>query len=225
MRAHKVVQYIEDSSSQHDDTDNDSNYYPSSQASQESFLQMGIKRIESINKVEKRIKGKIETSREVKEILNTEVENQKWIEEVEERRKEKIKTSRDVKEIHHREVEVIDPMPEKRTCPVPDESDFENEDESEELERGIFWKNFHRKICNCKDFNDLSQLIYETEIPRISLQRKMRMGPQDQEDGIATFLLPDDITENLVPVKCTGDGNCMPRSLSHVCFGTERRHR
>ena len=108
---------------------------------------MGIKRIESINKVEKRRKGKIETSREVKEILNTEVENQKWIEEkVEERRKEKIKTSRDVKEIHHREVEVIDPMPEKRTCPVPDESDFESEDESEELEGGIFWKNFHRKV-------------------------------------------------------------------------------
>ena len=53
----------------------------------------------------------------------------------------------------------------------------------------------------------------------------MRMGPQDQEDGIATFLLPDDITENLVPVKCTGDGNCMPRSLSHDCFGRERRHR
>ena len=50
------------------------------------------------------------------------------------------------------------------------------------------------------------------------------MGPQDQEDGIAKVLFPDDITENLVPVKCTGDGNCMSRSLSHVCFGTERRH-
>ena len=66
LHAHKVVQYIEDSSSQHDNTDNDSDYYP---CSQESFCQMGINRIESINKVEKRRKGKIETSREVKEFL------------------------------------------------------------------------------------------------------------------------------------------------------------
>ena len=33
LHAHKVVQYIEDSSSQHDNTADDSDYYPSSQAS------------------------------------------------------------------------------------------------------------------------------------------------------------------------------------------------
>ena len=49
---HKVVQYIEDSSSQHEDTADDSDYYLSSQASHDSLLQMGIKRIESIYKVE-----------------------------------------------------------------------------------------------------------------------------------------------------------------------------
>ena len=51
------------------------------------------------------------------------------------------------------------------------------------------------------------------------------MGPQDQEDRIAKFLLPQDIEENLVPVKCKGDGNCLPRPLSHACFRTEKRHR
>ena len=63
----------------------------------------------------------------------------------------------------------------KKTCPIPDESNFESDDESEELEGGIFWKNFHRKISNCKDFRELSQIIHETEILRISLQRKMIM--------------------------------------------------
>ena len=43
--AHKIVQYVEDSSSQHDDTADDSDYYPSSQVSQDSLLEMGIKRI------------------------------------------------------------------------------------------------------------------------------------------------------------------------------------
>ena len=55
--AHKIVQYVEDSSSQHDDTADDSDYYPSSQVSQDSLLEMGIKRIESINKVEERRKN------------------------------------------------------------------------------------------------------------------------------------------------------------------------
>ena len=58
LHTHKVVQYVEDSSSQHDDTADDSDYYPSSQASQDSLLQMGIKRIESIYKVEERRKEK-----------------------------------------------------------------------------------------------------------------------------------------------------------------------
>ena len=71
----------------------------------------------------------------------------------------------------------------KRTCPVPDESNFKNDDESEELEGGIIWKNFHRKIFNCNNFRVLSQIIQKlTQIPRISLQRKMIIGPQDQED-------------------------------------------
>ena len=65
LHAHKVVHDIEDSSSQHDDTADDSNYYPSSQASQDSLLQMGIKRIESVNKVKERGKEKIETSSRV----------------------------------------------------------------------------------------------------------------------------------------------------------------
>ena len=58
LLAHKFVQYVEDSSLQHDDTAGDSDYYPSSQVSQDSLLEMGIKRIESIYKVEERRKEK-----------------------------------------------------------------------------------------------------------------------------------------------------------------------
>ena len=51
---------MEDCSSQCDDDDSD--YYPSSQDSQVSLLEMGIKRIQSVYKVEERRKEKIETS-------------------------------------------------------------------------------------------------------------------------------------------------------------------
>ena len=83
LHAHKVVQYLEDSSSQQDDIADDSDYYPSSQASQDSLLQIGMKRIESIYKVEERRKEKMETSSRV---INQEPK-------VEERRKEKMETS------------------------------------------------------------------------------------------------------------------------------------
>ena len=51
---------MEDCSSQCDDDDSD--YYPLSQDSQVSLLEMGIKRIQSVYKVEERRKEKIETS-------------------------------------------------------------------------------------------------------------------------------------------------------------------
>ena len=75
---HKYVKYIEDCSSQYDDDDSD--YYPSSQDSQVSLLEMGIRRIESVYKEERR-KEKNETSSGV---IN------KQEPEVEERRKEKL---------------------------------------------------------------------------------------------------------------------------------------
>ena len=59
LHLHKYVKYIEDCSSQYDDDDSD--YYPSSQDSQVSLLEMGIRRIESVYKEERR-KEKNETS-------------------------------------------------------------------------------------------------------------------------------------------------------------------
>ena len=50
---------MEDCSSQYDDDDDDdSDYYPSSQDSQVSLLEMGIKRIQCVNNVEERRKEK-----------------------------------------------------------------------------------------------------------------------------------------------------------------------
>ena len=77
---------MEDCSYQYDDDDDDddSDYYPSSQDSQVSLLEMGIKKIQSVNKVEERRKEKIETSCGV---IN------KKEPKLEERRKDKMETT------------------------------------------------------------------------------------------------------------------------------------
>ena len=49
------------------------------------------------------------------------------------------------------------------------------------------------------------------------------MQSLDRQDAISQFLLPQDVNKNLVPVLCKGDGNCFPRAISHLCFGTECR--
>ena len=99
--------------------------------------------------------------------------------------------SKEVEEIHYREVtkkkekEGIDPVPGKRIFPLPDESNCKSDDESEEFEGGIFWKSFHRKNFNCKDFDELSRLM--KQIPRICLQRKMKMGHKTRKIKLPNF--------------------------------------
>ena len=91
---------------------------------------------------------------------------------------------------------------------------------AEGLEGGIFWKEFQRKMLRCKNFADIAEIVDNMKIPDISLQRKTTMQSHNRKDRISQFLLPEDVDENLVPVMCKGDGNCLPRAISHLCFGT-----
>ena len=87
---------------------------------------------------------------------------------------------------------------------------MKSDDDSEELEGGILWKEFQRKMLRYKNFAEIVQMVDSTKIPDISLQRKTTMQPHDRQDAISQFLLPQDVNKNLVPVMCKGDGNCFP---------------
>ena len=190
---HKDVKYMEDCSFQYDDDDDDDgDYYPSSQDSQVSLLEMGIKRIQSVNNVEGR-KEKIETSCGV---IN------KKEPKLEERRKEKMETTSTMMNKQTPKEDKIILVPELM------EEVMKSDDNSEELEGGIFWKEFQRKMLRCKNFAEIVQIVDSTKIPDISLQRKTTMQPHDRQDQISQYLLPQDVDENLVPVMCKGDGNC-----------------
>ena len=133
---------------------------------------------------------------------------------VEERRKEKMDTSSKMikKQISKiEEIAVAEVM--------------EGDDNSEESEGGIFWKELQTKMLRCKNFADIAEIVDNTKIPDISLQRKTTMQPHDRKDRISQFLLPEDVDENLVLVMCKDDGNCLLRAISHLCFSTKHRHR
>ena len=156
-------------------------------------------------KVEERKKEKMETSSRV---IN------KQEPKVGQRRKEKVETSSKMINKQKPKVEEI------AVAEV-----MESDDNSEEPEGGIFWKEFQRKMLRCQNFADIAEIVDSTKIPDISLQRKTTMQPHDRKDRISQFLLPQDVDENLVPVMCKGDGNCLPRAISHFCFSTEDKHR
>ena len=160
--------------------------------------------------VEERRKEKMETT-------STMINKKKP--EVEERRKEKMETSSTmINKQTPKEDEII-------AVPELMEEVMKSDGNSEELEGGIFWKEFQRKMLRCKNFAEIVQIVDSTKIPDISLQRKTTMQPHDRQDAISQFLLPQDVNKSLVPVMCKGDGNCFPRAISHLCFGTECRHR
>ena len=50
---------------------------------------------------------------------------------------------------------------------------MESDDNSEELEGGIFWKELQTKMLRCKNFADIAEIVDNTKFPDISLQRKL----------------------------------------------------
>ena len=103
-------------------------------------------------KVEERKKEKMETSSRV---IN------KQEPKVGERRKEKVETSSKMINKQKPKVEEI------AVAEV-----MESDDNSEEPEGGIFWKEFQRKMLRCQNFADIAEIVDSTKIPDISLQKK-----------------------------------------------------
>ena len=51
------------------------------------------------------------------------------------------------------------------------------------------------------------------------------MTDKDDVDPLSLFIFPSDGPKGLEPVKSLGDGNCLYRSVAHLAFGDDRRHK
>ena len=95
---------------------------------------------------------------------------------MEERRKEKMKTSSEM-------INKQKPKVEEIAGAEFMEDMIESDDNSEELEGGIFWKEFQRKMIRFKNFTDIAKLVDSTKIPDISLQRKLQCSHMIERIG------------------------------------------
>ena len=51
------------------------------------------------------------------------------------------------------------------------------------------------------------------------------MTDKDDVDPLSLFILPSNGPKGLEPVKTVGDGNCLYRSVAHLAFGDDERHK
>lgn len=103
----------------------------------------------------------------------------------------------------------------------------EEEDKENVFFEGItdFWVQTYENISLLKSFKDVQEYCQFNEFPDLIPHFHNVMSASDRVDKISEMLYPDDAPPGLVPRRVLGDGNCLPRSLSLLTFGTEHRHK
>ena len=96
-------------------------------------------------------------------------------------------------------------------------------------ERKLFFENLHHKLSSCLTFQQLSTLSKAVK-PEINSKFSLKVKKltiqevQGELDATAAALHPEDGTLGLFPMKVGADGNCCPRALSVLAYGTEDYH-
>ena len=80
------------------------------------------------------------------------------------------------------------------------------------------------KLHKAHSYDKIVQLVQDNVLPPIELNKKYQQSSDDKTDLVAMHFFPNDHPLNVVPTHTLGDGNCFPRSLSNVLFGTQNRH-
>ena len=86
------------------------------------------------------------------------------------------------------------------------------------------WRAILQKWSPAGCYEDLKNMVTREKFLPISLGVCHEMGPEDTIDWVAIDFFPDDVPKNALPVSTYGDGNCFPRAISKILFGTEHHH-
>ena len=86
------------------------------------------------------------------------------------------------------------------------------------------WKKMLDKLHKVHSYDKIVQLVHDNVLPPIELNKKYQQSSDDKTDPVAMHFFPNDHPPNVVPTHTLGDGNCFPRALSNVLFGTQNRH-
>ena len=82
-------------------------------------------------------------------------------------------------------------------------------------------------VMSCMlSFEQLEAYVKSSELPPLqyTLQTTMTEALKSKLDFVALHYLPPDAPDSYAPLEIVGDGNCFPRTVSFMLFGTEGRH-
>ena len=100
----------------------------------------------------------------------------------------------------------------------------------EQLSTDFSLENLYSRICNCKSFAELSQMVHITTLPQVQQQPLplWHEGSNEHIDQVArTELMMLTDTDHIgpgLPVTTVADRNCFPHAVSKLMFGTEENH-
>ena len=81
------------------------------------------------------------------------------------------------------------------------------------------------EMSKCKMYEELEDLVRSVNVDHFELSENVHHAKMKFEvDTIAQHFYPSDGPQELTPCKCHGDGNCFPRYVSKLLFGTEVHH-
>lgn len=105
-------------------------------------------------------------------------------------------------------------------------SDVTNNEPFSDLNHSFDWATLQSQVEGAQDYEELSTVVREraSDIPPVVTRMKMVVSASDPIDTVATKFYPSDGPRGKLCVRNGADGNCLPRSFSHLFFGTECRY-
>lgn len=90
-----------------------------------------------------------------------------------------------------------------------------------------YWEEFLEKLGTCQTIDELQEVIDGEQDDMPALPNVICPGFLDGDftiDAHSTGDYPSDAPSNTKVISCYGDGNCLARSISILCFGTDRHY-
>ena len=88
------------------------------------------------------------------------------------------------------------------------------------------WASVLNNLSMKETFTDLQNYVQSNPLPSFAgeLHTQMTEAAKANLDFVALHYLPHDVPDSYAPYKILGNGNCYPRSVSYLVFGTQERH-
>lgn len=109
---------------------------------------------------------------------------------------------------------------------APQSSEFSECDNRSNTKEVIGWCLMQRKFANCQSFASMQAIVntFSGPPPPLGNCEQTLKTSRSVIDEDAFRFYPNDAPCDYLPVQTYGDGNCFPRALSILLYGSQRKH-